>query len=244
MKALIIEDEKAAVRNLMALLGEVDPDIEVIDVLDSITDSVEWFQSHPMPELIFLDIHLADGSAFEIFGHVDISCPIIFTTAYDEYALKAFKVNSVDYLLKPFEFQDLLKAADKARRQFEYRLLEQQGEIGNASQIKGDSLFVKSDYRVVRIDVKNIRYIEGMSEYVRIFVEGEDKPVITLASLQKMEERLPTHFMRVHRSYIVNLRKITEVSRLRIIFDKTTYIPVGDNYKEKFTEYIGKLSLF
>ena len=85
--------------------------------------------------------------------------------------------------------------------------------------------------------------IEGMSEYVRIFVEGEDKPVITLASLQKMEERLPTHFMRVHRSYIVNLRKITEVSRLRIIFDKNTYIPVGDNYKEKFTEYIGKLSL-
>ena len=243
MKALIIEDEKAAVRNLMALLGEVDPDIEVIDVLDSITDSVEWFQSRPMPELIFLDIHLADGSAFEIFGHVDISCPVIFTTAYDEYALKAFKVNSVDYLLKPFEFQDLLKAADKARRQFEYRLLEQQGEIGNASQIKGDSLFVKSDYRVVRIDVKNIRYIEGMSEYVRIFVEGEDKPVITLASLQKMEERLPTHFMRVHRSYIVNLRKITEVSRLRIIFDKNTYIPVGDNYKEKFTEYIGKLSL-
>mgnify|MGYP000215303272 FL=1 len=102
---------------------------------------------------------------------------------------------------------------------------------------------MKSDYRVVRIDVKNIRYIEGMSEYVRIFVEGEDKPVITLASLQKMEERLPTHFMRVHRSYIVNLRKITEVSRLRIIFDKNTYIPVGDNYKEKFTEYIGKLSL-
>lgn len=102
---------------------------------------------------------------------------------------------------------------------------------------------MKSDYRVVRIDVKNIRYIEGMSEYVRVFVEGEDKPVITLASLQKMEERLPTHFMRVHRSYIVNLRKITEVSRLRIIFDKNTYIPVGDNYKEKFTEYIGKLSL-
>lgn len=102
---------------------------------------------------------------------------------------------------------------------------------------------MKSDYRVVRIDVKNIRYIEGMSEYVRIFVEGEDKPVITLASLQKMEERLPTHFMRVHRSYIVNLRKITEVSRLRLIFDKNTYIPVGDNYKEKFTEYIGKLSL-
>lgn len=118
MKALIIEDEKAAVRNLMALLGEVDPDIEVIDVLDSITDSVEWFQSHPMPELIFLDIHLADGSAFEIFGHVDISCPIIFTTAYDEYALKAFKVNSVDYLLKPIDADDIRKALDKNPRKY------------------------------------------------------------------------------------------------------------------------------
>ena len=145
--------------------------------------------------------------------------------------------------MKPFEFQDLLKAADKARKQLEYRLLEQQGELGNTSQIKGDSLFVKSDYRVVRIDVNRIRYIEGMSEYVRIFVEGEDKAIVTLASLQKMEERLPAYFMRVHRSYIVNLQKITEVSRLRIIFDKNTYIPVGDNYKEKFTEYIGKLSL-
>lgn len=81
-----------------------------------------------------------------------------------------------------------------------------------------------------------------MSEYVRIFVEGENKPVITLASLQKMEERLPVHFMRVHRSYIVNLRKISEISRLRIIFDKNTYIPVGDNYKERFTEFISKLS--
>ena len=81
-----------------------------------------------------------------------------------------------------------------------------------------------------------------MSEYVRIFVEGEAKPIVTLASLQKMEERLPSYFMRVHRSYIVNLRKITEISRLRIIFDKNTYIPVGDNYKERFTEYIGKLS--
>ena len=194
-------------------------------------------------DLILVDINMPDLNGLDFIRSL-ISHPlVIFTTAYSEYAVEGFKLDAVDYLLKPFEFQDLLKAADKARRQFEYRLLEQQGEIGNASQIKGDSLFVKSDYRVVRIDVKNIRYIEGMSEYVRIFVEGEDKPVITLASLQKMEERLPTHFMRVHRSYIVNLRKITEVSRLRIIFDKNTYIPVSDNYKEKFTEYIGKLSL-
>ena len=242
MKALIIEDEKAAVRNLMALLGEVDPDIEVIDVLDSITDSVEWFQSHPMPELIFLDIHLADGSAFEIFGHVDISCPIIFTTAYDEYALKAFKVNSVDYLLKPFGFQDFLKAVDKAYKWWEFRT-KGHGTVAPPStpselSFNDGTLFVKSDYRVTRINLADIKYIEGMSEYVRIFVEGEAKPIMPLLSMKRLEETLPpSQFMRVHRSYIVNLKKITEVSRLRIVFGET-YIPVGENYKDQFTEYI------
>ena len=169
-------------------------------------------------ELIFVDINMPDLNGMDFIRSL-ISPPlVIFTTAYSEYAVEGFKLDAVDYLLKPFEFQDLLKAADKARKQLEYRLLEQQGELGNTSQIKGESLFVKSDYKVVRIDVNRIRYIEGMSEYVRIFVEGEDKAIVTLASLQKMEERLPAHFMRVHRSYIVNLQKITEVSRLRIIF--------------------------
>lgn len=113
MKALVIEDEKAAVRNLKALLAEVAPEVEIIATLDSIMESIDWFRSHPMPELIFMDIHLADGSAFEIFGHVEIFCPIIFTTAYDEYALRAFKVNSIDYLLKPIGENDVRKALDK-----------------------------------------------------------------------------------------------------------------------------------
>lgn len=109
MKTLIIEDEKAAVRNLNALLSEVAPEIEVVAVLDSIAETLEWFSLHTPPELVFMDIHLADGSAFEIFEHIQISCPVIFTTAYDEYALKAFKVNSVDYLMKPIAQSDIKK---------------------------------------------------------------------------------------------------------------------------------------
>ena len=231
MKCIAIDDEPLALTQLSDYISQV----PFLSLVKSCQDAFEAMK--------ILSEEEVDLNGLDFIRSLVNRPLVIFTTAYSEYAVEGFKLDAVDYLLKPFEFQDLLKAADKARRQFEYRLLEQQGEIGNASQIKVDSLFVKSDYRVVRIDVKNIRYIEGMSEYVRIFVEGEDKPVITLASLQKMEERLPTHFMRVHRSYIVNLRKITEVSRLRIIFDKNTYIPVGDNYKEKFTEYIGKLSL-
>ena len=116
MKTLIIEDEKAAVRNVKAVLGLVAPDIEVIDVLDCVEDAIDWFRAHPMPELVFMDIHLADGSAFEIFEHTDITCPIIFTTAYDEYALRAFKVNSIDYLLKPIGEEEMRAALAKLKQ--------------------------------------------------------------------------------------------------------------------------------
>ena len=113
MKTVIIEDEKAAVRNLTSLLNEVKPETEIIAILDSINSTIEWFGIHPMPELVFMDIHLADGSAFEIFDHISITCPIIFTTAYDEYALRAFKVNSIDYLLKPIGKEDIEHAFEK-----------------------------------------------------------------------------------------------------------------------------------
>lgn len=113
MKTVIIEDEKAAVRNLTSLLNEVRPDTEIAATLDSIGSTIEWFNEHPTPDLVFMDIHLADGSAFEIFEHISITCPIIFTTAYDEYALRAFKVNSVDYLLKPIGKEDITHAFNK-----------------------------------------------------------------------------------------------------------------------------------
>lgn len=115
-RILIIEDETAAARNLKALLQEIDPAIEVVAVLESVAESVEWFASHPMPDLLFVDIHLADGDSFRIFKQVEISAPVIFTTAYDQYALEAFKVNSIDYLLKPIAEADLRRALAKWQR--------------------------------------------------------------------------------------------------------------------------------
>jgi DNA-binding LytR/AlgR family response regulator len=101
-----------------------------------------------------------------------------------------------------------------------------------------DTLFVKTEYRIVKITIADIRYIEGMSEYLKIYIEGESKPIITLLSMKKMEERLPEFFMRIHRSYIVNLTKIQEVNKNRIIMDADTYLPIGDNYKEAFQRYL------
>ena len=114
MNALIIEDEILASRHLKQILNEVG-NIDVVDTLESIAETIEWFSGNPQPDLIFMDIHLADGIAFEIFNHVNISCPVVFTTAYDEYALRAFKVNSVDYLLKPVEASDIQAALKKLK---------------------------------------------------------------------------------------------------------------------------------
>ncbi|WP_455584456.1 LytR/AlgR family response regulator transcription factor [Bacteroides sp.] len=238
MKCLAIDDEPLALAQLSGYISRV----PFLSLLKSCHDAFEAMETlaEVDVDLIFVDINMPDLNGLDFVRSLVVKPLIVFTTAYSEYAVESFKVDAVDYLLKPFEFQDLLKAADKARKQHEYRLLEQ-GYGEGASQING-SLFVKSECRVVRIDIAEIKYIEGMSEYVRIFVEGEERPVVTLMSLHKLEERLPAQqFMRVHRSYIVNLHKITEISRLRIIFDKNTYIPVGENYKERFTEYIEKL---
>ena len=143
MKALIIEDEIMAAKTLQKLLGEVSPETEVVAVLESIEDSVAWIEENPMPDLMFMDIHLADGSSFAIFDRVDITCPIIFTTAYDEYALKAFEVNSIDYLLKPISKEALGHAMRK------YRMLDQGRQEGGRDNIEAmlAQLTKKNSYR-------------------------------------------------------------------------------------------------
>ncbi|TWV64268.1 LytR/AlgR family response regulator transcription factor [Parabacteroides distasonis] len=218
MKALIIEDEKAAVRNLMALLGEVDPDIEVIDVLDSITDSVEWFQSHPMPELIFLDIHLADGSAFEIFGHVDISCPIIFTTAYDEYALKAFKVNSVDYLLKPIDADDIRKALDKLSRlqstavekeAIDYSAVMQ--ALKRVEEYKTHFLIPVKGDKLLPISVDMILFFYIADGNVKA-VMTDGKEYLFTQTLDELADSLdPALFFRINRQYLISRKAVQDI---------------------------------
>ena len=236
MKCIAIDDEPLALKQLTDYISRV-PFLSLVKSCQDAFEAMKVLADEDI-DLIFVDINMPDLNGLDFIRSLISRPMVIFTTAYSEYAVDGFKLDAVDYLLKPFEFQDLLKAADKARKQYEYRMLEQQGELGNSSQIKGDSLFVKSDYKVVRIDVKNIRYIEGMSEYVRIFIEGEDKPVITLASLQKMEERLPTYFMRVHRSYIVALDKIRSVDRNNCVYIGKEIIHVTDAYKEAFNAYL------
>lgn len=158
---------------------------------------------------------------------------IVFTTAFEQYAIDGYKVNALDYLLKPISYVDFLQAANKAMKWFE--LLQQPKE-------EIQSIFVKSDYKLVQIELKNILYIEGLKDYIKIYEENNPKPILSLMSMKAMEDLLPTsRFMRVHRSYIVQKDKIRVIDRGRIVFGKT-YIPISDSYKQTFQDFLEQRS--
>ena len=161
---------------------------------------------------------------------------IVFTTAYEEYAVEGFKVDALDYLLKPFGMGDVLRAADKVKRQ--YDLIH----AASMSPMDADNaLFLKTDYKVVRILASDIIYVEGMAEYLRIHVSSQPKPLVVLFSMKKMEERLEGHsFMRIHKSYIINLRHLSEINKSRVVLDNGTDLPVGDSYRERLNDYISE----
>ena len=170
---------------------------------------------------------------------------IVFTTAYAEYAVEGFKVNAVDYLLKPFGLQDFQRAANRLKERLEGNTPVVSSSVASTPVVSSlptdtsdDTIFLKTEYRIVKVSISDIRYVEAMSEYMKVWLSSEPKPIITLLSMKKMEERLPNTFMRIHRSYIVNLTKIQEVNKNRVIMDADTYLPIGDLYKEAFQSYL------
>lgn len=203
MKTLIIEDEKAALRNLKAVMQEVNTDFEIVGEVDSIFDGVEWFRTHPMPELVFMDIHLADGSAFDICAQVDITCPIIFTTAYDEYALRAFKVNSVAYLLKPISRTDLQEAMHK---------LELLGGQVKEKNYKTHFLMPVKGDKLLPVSVEAIQYFYISNGLVKA-VDSEEKEFVFSQSLDELAEQLNPHdFFRANRQFIVSRKAVSDIS--------------------------------
>ena len=171
-------------------------------------------------------------NGLEFSRMVDKNTRIIFTTAFNQYAIDGYRVNALDYLLKPISYVDFLQAANKALQWFE--LVQKPDEI--------ESIFVKSDYKLVQIELKKILYIEGLKDYIKIYTEDQPKPILSLMSMKSMEELLPpTRFMRVHRSFIVQKDKIRIIDRGRIVFDKT-YIPISDSYKQVFQTFLDERS--
>ncbi|MGE0016846.1 MAG: LytR/AlgR family response regulator transcription factor [Bacteroides sp.] len=182
--------------------------------------------------LLFLDIQMPEPNGLEFSRMVDPQTRIVFTTAFGQYAIDGYRVNALDYLLKPISYPDFLQAANKALQWFD---LVQKPE-------EKESIYVKSDYKLVQIELKKILYIEGLKDYIKIYLEDSPKPILSLMSMKSMEELLPANrFMRVHRSYIVQKEKIRIIDRGRIVFDKT-YIPISDSYKQAFQSFLDERS--
>ncbi|MBR4967346.1 MAG: response regulator transcription factor [Bacteroidaceae bacterium] len=238
IRCIIVDDEPLAIAQLEKYVERV-PFLVNVGACTSATEAMEILSSGNV-DAMFVDINMPDIDGVQFVRSLTRPPLVVFTTAYSEYAIEGFKLDAIDYLLKPIAFEDFLKAANKLNR-----LLG----INNAAQpaaeqgegVCYDCLYVKSDYRMLRVPINSIKYIESMSEYVRIFVDDSAKPIVSLLSMKKIEESLPTgSFMRVHRSFLVNLNKVKEISKMRIVYDGGVYVPIGEMYKEQFFEYIDK----
>lgn len=233
IRCLAIDDEPLALQQLVTYIEKI-PFLELAAQCQSALEARKYLEQETV-DAIFCDINMPDLNGMDFVKSLQSPPMVVFTTAYAEYAVEGFKVNAVDYLLKPFGLQDFQRAANRIRERLDTTTrLPQQGGVGGGP----DTIFVKTEYRIVKVTIADIRYIEGMSEYLKIYIEGESKPIITLLSMKKITEHLPDTFMRIHRSYIVNLNKIQEVNKNRIIMDADTYLPIGDLYKEAFQRYL------
>lgn len=234
IRVLAIDDEPLALRQLAAYLKKV-PFFELVDSCQSALDAIKVLDEQEV-DAIFIDINMPDLNGLDFVRSLQNPPLVVFTTAYQEYALDGYKVDAIDYLLKPFGMGDILRAADKVKRQ--YDLLH----TASLSPVdEDDALFLKTEYKVVRILIHDIVYVEGMAEYLRIHLVGQDKPIVVLLSMKKMEERLPSQdFMRIHKSYIISLHHIAEVNKSRVILDNEKDIPIGDSYREKLNDYINQ----
>ncbi|NOU48518.1 MAG: response regulator transcription factor [Bacteroidales bacterium] len=216
MRAVVIEDEYAVAQMLIALLDEMHENIMVVAQLQSIEESVAWFRANPMPDIVFMDIHLADGSSFAIFDQVEITCPVVFTTAYDEYALRAFQVNSIDYLLKPIDKTDLLHAIDKFKKltqPTDNKLLTNIISALKQTEMKFKSHFlVQTRDKLIPLAVADIAFIFTENKTVAA-VTFDNRTFYLDHSLEELTELLdPQTFFRANRQFIVAHSAVKEIS--------------------------------
>ncbi|WP_159023733.1 LytTR family DNA-binding domain-containing protein [Formosa sp. L2A11] len=228
---IAVDDEPLALRQIVSYIAQT-PFLELKGKFTNALGVSNFIKENPV-DLLFLDIHMSDLNGLELAKTLEHPPKIIFTTAYSEYAIDGYKVNAIDYLLKPIEYVDFLLASNKAAD----TITKAQQFLSEVKK-KDDFLFIKSGQKHIRIHFKDIKYIEAQKEYVALkLIHGET--VKTLLRLKNIEEVLPKeHFMRIHRSFIVNLNHIVTVERNRIIYSPKEFIVVSDTYQEKFKTFL------
>lgn len=241
----IIDDEPLAISLLESYVNKT-PFLELKGKYASAINALPILTQEPV-DLLFLDIQMPELTGLEFSRILNAETRIIFTTAFNQYALDSYKVNALDYLLKPINYPDFLKSANKALQWYELLRKMPVEPLKNEDSItvkeEPETIFIKTEYKLIQVDLRKILYIEGLKDYVKIYVEGEARPILSLISMKAMEDMLPSsRFIRVHRSFIVQPEKIKIIERNRIVFGKE-YIPISDSYKDKFYEFLAQRSL-
>lgn len=235
---LIADDEPMALSLIESYVRKT-PFLELKAKCNNAIEAMQVLEEDKEIDLFLLDIQMPDLSGLEFSKLVPQNSKVIFTTAFDQYAIDGYKVNALDYLLKPFDYNEFLSAATKGRNYFE----SQQAISSSKPEKKQEFFFVKSEYRQIKINFSEILYIEGLKDYVKIYLKDNPKPILTLMSLKKLEEELPSdNFMRIHRSFIIGLDKIEAIEKNHIVIGKEQ-IAIAPNYKDALMAYIGGKSL-
>lgn len=235
LNCYIIDDEPLAIRLLESYVDKT-PFLRLQGSCTNAVTALADLSERPV-DLLFLDIQMPELNGLEFSKIIGDRCRIIFTTAFEQYAVDSYRVNALDYLLKPIAYPDFLNACEKACQWYEL--------TDNTARKKEElkSIFIKTDYKLVQIELDKILYVEGLKDYVKIYVENEPHPILSLMSLKSLEDVLPSdRFIRVHRSFIVQTDKIKIIERNRIVFGKQ-YIPISDSYKSNFHAMINQRSI-
>jgi len=234
VKVLAVDDEPLALKQLESYIAKV-PGLEPVALCRSAREALPWVGE---VDLMFLDIQMPDLSGLDFVRSLERPPLLVFTTAYPEYAVEGFRVQAIDYLLKPFGFKEFEKAVGRARK-----ILDLLGLRDAAIAAKQDArpLFFKTDRRVVPVTPDRIRYVESMSEYMKVYLTDAPDPLVILGSLKNLIGQLPKdRFMRIHRSYIVALSQIREATVSSVILDGGVTLPVGSLYRAEFKEYLAR----
>lgn len=239
LRCALVDDEPLALSLLESYVRKTDS-LELCGSYSSAIQAMKSLPEHPV-DLLFLDIQMPELNGLEFSRMVPDNTRIIFTTAFEQYALDGYRVNALDYLLKPISYSDFVEAVNKALQWFELKKkAEEPDSIQTSLPTDSNHIYVKSDYKIIQIELDKILYIEGLKDYIKIYTEDNPRPILSLTSMKTMEEKLPSNrFIRVHRSYIVQKQKIKIIDKGRIVFGKE-YIPVSDSYKQELQNYVNE----
>lgn len=231
IRCLAIDDEPLALRQVVTYIEQTHW-LSLVAPCQSAKEAMEYLEKEPV-DAMFVDINMPDVNGLDFVRSLEQPPLVVLTTAYPEYAVEGFRVAAVDYLLKPFGLKEFQVAAAKVKKQHDMMNFSQVSRVD-----EDQAIFLKTEHKVVRMELSQIRYVEAMSEYLKIYLDNQPKPLIVLLSMKRLEDRLPGYFMRIHRSYIINLKKIREINKNRVIMGPDEYLPIGDLFRERFNQYI------